>query len=119
VTAVIGASVVWLPVSDLDRAVEFYRDRLGLQERQHESDWAELEADGLRLGLNARESPGGSGGAVIAFRPRDGLDRACAELREQAVEFADGISEHPWGRVAPFKDPDGNDLQLYEPPKAS
>jgi len=28
-----------------------------------------------------------------------------------------GISEHPWGRVATFKDSEGNDVQLYEPPK--
>jgi predicted enzyme related to lactoylglutathione lyase len=27
----------------------------------------------------------------------------------------DGISEHPWGRIVTFKDPDGNDLQLYTP----
>jgi predicted enzyme related to lactoylglutathione lyase len=28
-----------------------------------------------------------------------------------------GISEHDWGRVAIFKDSEGNDIQLYEPPK--
>ena len=38
-------------------------------------------------------------------------------LRERGVEFAGEISEHPWGRIVPFKDPDGNDLQLYAPPR--
>ena len=28
------------------------------------------------------------------------------------------ISEHDWGRVATFKDSEGNDLQLYEPPSS-
>ena len=32
------------------------------------------------------------------------------------VEFEGDVSEHPWGKIASFKDPDGNDLQLYEPP---
>ena len=111
-----GTSVVWLPVSDLDRARDFYRDRLGLQERHHEDDWAQLETDGLTIGLNASESPNGHGGAVIAFEPKNGLDAAVDELRGAGVEIAGDVSEHPWGRVATFKDPDGNDLQLYEPP---
>ncbi len=112
------ASTVWLPVGDLDSAVRFYCETLGLQERQRENAWAEVEADGLRIGLNAHEQerPGGAGGAVIAFQPEEKLERAVEQLRAQGVEFPSEISEHPWGRVATFKDPSGNDLQLYEPP---
>ena len=114
---VLGASVVWLPVSEMGQAIEFYCGRLGLTEHQREAEWAELDANGLRIGLNAREAEKqGDGGAVIAFQPQNGLDQTVAELREQGVEFAGEVSEHPWGRVASFKDPDGNDLQLYEPP---
>ena len=57
------------------------------------------------------------GGAVIAFRPAEGLDEAVERLSGEGVEFVGGVSEHPWGRIAPFKDPDGNSLQLYEPPQ--
>ena len=39
-------------------------------------------------------------------------------LKEQGVEVSAEISEHPWGRVATFKDSEGNDLQLYEPPSS-
>ncbi|MDP9384296.1 MAG: VOC family protein [Actinomycetota bacterium] len=39
--------------------------------------------------------------------------------RGKGVEFAGGISDHPWGRVATFRDPDGNDLQPYEPPQTT
>jgi catechol 2,3-dioxygenase-like lactoylglutathione lyase family enzyme len=114
------ASVVWLPVTNLGRALEFYRDRLGLSENRRESAWAELDAGGLRIGLNAREEETqGDGGAVIAFHPDGQLDDAVAQLRDAGVEFADGVSEHPWGRVAAFRDPDGNSLQLYEPPNGS
>jgi predicted enzyme related to lactoylglutathione lyase len=111
-----GTSVVWLPVSDIDRSIIFYRDRLGLGELQHEGDWAQLDANGLHIGLNATENPRGNGGAVIAFQPQDGLESAVQELRDAGVEIAGDISDHPWGRVATLKDPDGNDLQLYEPP---
>ncbi|WP_457836193.1 VOC family protein, partial [Staphylococcus aureus] len=79
---------------------EFYRDRLGLSERHHDRDWAQLETNGLMIGLNASESPNGQGGAVIAFAPEGGLDSAVDELRSAGVEIAGDVSEHPWGRVA-------------------
>jgi predicted enzyme related to lactoylglutathione lyase len=40
-----------------------------------------------------------------------------SRLREKGVQIAADISDHPWGRVATFKDPDDYDLQLYEPPQ--
>ena len=113
-----GISVVWLPVTDIGRAVGFYSDTLGLSVSQQEDNWAEVEAGAVKIGLNARdeETPGGDGGAVIAFKPQGDIDGAVEQLQGKGVEFAGGVSDHPWGRVATFKDPDGNDLQLYEPP---
>ena len=114
-----GIATVWLPVNDMDRATGFYADTLGLQLKDNHGQWAELEADGLTIGLNAREEkqPSPEGGAVVAFRPQGGLDEAVEKLGDQGVEFVGGITEHPWGRIASFKDPDGNSLQLYEPPQ--
>ena len=37
-------------------------------------------------------------------------------LKGKGVEFSAEVSEHEWGRVATFKDSEGNDLRLYEPP---
>jgi catechol 2,3-dioxygenase-like lactoylglutathione lyase family enzyme len=94
-----GVAAVWLPVDDMERAVGFYRDTLGLRVTRQEDDWSELEANGLRLGLNASEgeTPGGEGGAVVSFQPEGSLDEAVEELRAQGVDFAGGISEHPLG----------------------
>jgi predicted enzyme related to lactoylglutathione lyase len=114
-----GVAAVWLPVQDMDRAVRFYRDTLDLEVNKTDGDWADFEANGLRVGLNGRESPGGSGdgGAVISFQPEGGIDEAKEQLEGKGVEFTGGVSDHPWGRIAPFKDSEGNDLQLYEPPQ--
>jgi predicted enzyme related to lactoylglutathione lyase len=113
-----GIATVWVPVSDIERAVGFYRDTLGLEAQDHDGDWAEVTADGLTIGLNASEKSGAGadGGPVIAFRPEDGLEQAVDSLKEKGVEFPGEISEHPWGRVATFRDSEGNELQLYEPP---
>ena len=116
---VTGVSNVWLPVSDMERALQFYGDTLGISVRENHGEWAELELDGLTIGLNARESeqPGPEGGAVISFRPDGELEEAVDELQRKGVEVVDGITEHQWGRIAAFKDPDGNSLELFEPPR--
>jgi predicted enzyme related to lactoylglutathione lyase len=110
-----GIARVWLPVTDMGRAVAFYRDSLGLEVAEHDGDWSEVTAGDQLIGLNSNESPAGDGGAVIAFDVED-LDSSLSDLREKGVEFTDEVSEHPWGKIVPFKDPDGNDLQLYAPP---
>jgi predicted enzyme related to lactoylglutathione lyase len=107
---------IWLPVSDMDRAVAFYRDRLGLEVLEHDGDWSEVTAGDQRIGLNSSESPRGDGGAVVAFGVDGAIEDAVDELKTAGVEFAGELSEHPWGKIAPFKDSEGNDLQLYQPP---
>ena len=113
-----GVAAVWLPVTDMPRAVAFYGDTLGLDVTEHDDDWSEVDANGLKIGLNGSEpeSPQGDGGALIAFQPEGEIEDEVERLRGVGVEFSGELSEHPWGRIAPFKDPDGNDLQLYAPP---
>ena len=108
-----GVAAVWLPVTDMGRAVSFYGETLGLPVTEHDGDWSEVDANGLKIGLNQGESPAGDGGALIAFQPDGELDAEVERLRAAGVEFSDGISDHSWGRIVPFKDPDGNDLQLF------
>ncbi len=77
-----------------------------------------MDANGLTIGLNGREpsGAGATGGPVVTFQSEAGLEQAVDDLKAQGVEVPAGISEHPWGRVATFKDSEGNDIQLYEPP---
>ena len=114
-----GVASVWVPVDDMARAREFYRETLGLSETKTTDDWSEFDANGLMIGLNAREGTGHShGGAVITFQPDGGIDGEVEALQAKGVEFTGGISDHPWGRIAPFKDSEGNDLQFYAPPSS-
>jgi predicted enzyme related to lactoylglutathione lyase len=113
-----GVAAVWLPVTDMKRAISFYGNTLGLEVTEHDDDWSEVDANGLKIGLNGSEpeSPQGDGGALVAFQPDGDIEAEVDRLKGEGVEFSDEISEHPWGRIVPFKDPDGNDLQLYSPP---
>ncbi len=109
---------MWVPVSDMSRAVEFYGTTLGLDVKDQGEDWSEIDANGLMIGLNARESASArdGGGAVITFQPDGSIDDEVARLKDGGVQFTGGISDHSWGRIAPFKDSEGNDLQFYAPP---
>jgi predicted enzyme related to lactoylglutathione lyase len=115
-----GVAVIWMPVQDIVRAKSFYGDTLGLRITNEDGDWAEVDANGLTLGLNGREPSGarGEGGPIVTFQPQAGLEETVDDLKGQGVEVPAGISEHPWGRVATFKDSEGNDIQLYEAPKS-
>jgi predicted enzyme related to lactoylglutathione lyase len=115
-----GIAVVWMPVQDIARAKSFYGGTLGLEITNEDGDWAEIDANGLTLGLNGREPSGaqGEGGPVVTFQPQASLEETVDGLEGQGVEIPAGISEHPWGRVATFKDSEGNDIQLYEAPKS-
>ncbi|PRY13550.1 VOC family protein [Kineococcus rhizosphaerae] len=113
-----GVATVWVPVDDMDRAVAFYGQTLGLDVTSTSPDWSEIDAGGLMIGLNGREETAtrSAGGAVISFQPDGGLDDEVARLKDAGVEFTGPISDHEWGRIAPFKDSEGNDLQFYAPP---
>ena len=113
-----GVANVWMPVEDIERALNLYQNTLGFSVIKQDGPWAEVDANGLNIGLNGREPEGtrAGGGPVVTFQPETSLEAVVEDLESKGVEFAAGISEHEWGRVATFKDSEGNDLQLYEPP---
>jgi catechol 2,3-dioxygenase-like lactoylglutathione lyase family enzyme len=116
-----GVANIWVPIADIERAVDFYENSLGLEVVKRDGPWAEVDANGVTIGLNGREPEGtqAEGGPVLTFRHGEGsLEGAVEELKSRGVEFPAEISEHSWGRVATFKDSEGNDLQLYEPPSS-
>ncbi|MEF2977618.1 VOC family protein [Subtercola sp. YIM 133946] len=113
-----GVAAVWVPVEDMGRAVAFYRETLGFDVDEQGDDWSEVDANGVKIGLNAREkaAPHSDGGAVISFQPDGDIEDEVAELKGKGVTFTGEISDHEWGRIVPFKDSEGNDLQFYTPP---
>ncbi len=107
-------------VSDLARAVAFYRDVLGLPLQLHEEahGYASFAPEGIRLGL-ARVAPGEPESAALVGRHTGvgfgvpDLDAAHRELVAKGVRFTMAPSKQPWGGyMATFADPDGNVFYL-------
>lgn len=108
--------LVFYWVSDLERAVSFYRDVLGLRLlRQDGATWAEFDAGGRRFALHLAGDgqPVGGGGATAVFAVGD-LNRAKTDLSSRGVTFVHEGDVEGYARFASFLDPDGNTVQLIE-----
>ena len=105
---------VWFWVADMDRALEFYTQALGLKLlHRHGDEWAELDSGPIRLALHGSAEHREHGGAV-AFEVEDlDSERFALELRGVTFEGRGGEVEGR-ARFVAFHDPDGNDLQLIE-----
>lgn len=105
---------VWFWVQDMDRALKFYTEVLGLGlVHRHGDEWAELATEPVHLALHG----GGDGhepGGTVVFEVED-LDEARFALELRGVEFEPHAGEvEGIARFVSFTDPDGNRLQLIE-----
>ena len=102
-------------VADMDRAVAFYRDTLGIAIAGGEVPhpvWNELETEPVTVALFANTDTAGSNASIgIAV---DEVQAAVAELRDAGHEIALDTIETPVCYLATMHDPDGNILILHQ-----
>ena len=110
---------VSISVDDLDAAVEFYRDKLGIKFiAQFPPGLAIFDCSGVHLMLSAIPGEASTGNSVIYFNVPD-IQVGYETLKERGVEF----SSEPhvihstdnyelW--MAFFKDPDGNTMAIAD-----
>lgn len=106
--------LVQVPVSDVDRAKEFYVEKVGFNaDHDHQvSDelrFVQLTPPGsacsIALGTGLSQmAPGSVEGLQVVV---EDADAARAELLERGVEVGE-VQDFPWGRFVFFSDPDGN-----------
>ena len=111
-------------MSDLERAIAFYRDVLGFELMQQlGSEAAFLSAGGYHhhLGLNTWESKGGSPPphgttglyhVAIRYPDRKTLAQAVNGVLEAGVRLS-GASDHGVSEAIYLRDPDDNGIELY------
>lgn len=132
-----------IPVSDMRKAVAFYRSVLGLKKTYEHPVWTSFDVGGVTFALAASGTKKREKGAkvctscslcvlrfaagkmkldkeaptatsVIYFEVEN-LDEVYRKLREQGVKFVTEPKEQGWGgRTAVMLDPDNNILVLSE-----
>lgn len=104
------------PVTDIDRARDFYENTLGLPPAENfDNRWVEYELDGVTFAITnmvEQLEPGAHGG-FFAIEVED-LDAAVAEMKSKGVPFVLDTFETPVCRMAVISDPDDNGVTLHE-----
>ena len=114
--------LIFMPVTDVDRARTFYGDTLGWpvdhdQTVDEQIRFVQVTPPGSACsiafgrGLTQME-PGTQHSIQVVV---GSADEALADLTGRGVD-ATGVDEQPWGRFVTFTDPDGNRWTLQELP---
>ena len=105
-----------LTVTNLPRAVEFYRDTLGLKFLFDAANMAFFDCNGVRLMLTISEQPESTYSSILYYKTEN-IQRASAQLRSRGAIFespARMIAKMPdhelW--MAFLRDTEGNLLAL-------
>ena len=100
---------------DMDRAVAFYRDALGLSlSFQDGAKWAQLKAGDVNFSLSSpEEAAPGAAGAVVIFEVDD-LAASRAQIAAAGAEVLGERDMGSHGKALTFRDPDGNLVQLFQ-----
>ncbi|MDI3309375.1 MAG: VOC family protein [Acetobacteraceae bacterium] len=115
---------VHLKVADLDRALRFWRDVIGLEEQQRMGRQAVfLSAGGYHhhIALNTWESEGGTWPppgntglyhVALLYPDRKALGQALRRVLEAGIPL-EGAADHGVSEAIYLRDPDGNGVELY------
>jgi predicted enzyme related to lactoylglutathione lyase len=119
-----------IAVTDFARAVEFYERKLGLSAAEEQTDESRIYPCGGDTSLHGYASPAHAdkATATLATWYVADLEQVVHELSANGVVFEryddptlktdeEGIHELPDGRVAWFKDPDGNTFAVEQEEK--
>ena len=107
-------------VSNMDNAVKFYTEVLGLRLTNRFGDaWATIDAGkGLTIGLHPASpkypAPGTNGSMVLGLELDEPIETVVARLSDRGVGFTTSITTDDAGKFATLADPDGNLMYLWE-----
>lgn len=104
-------------VADLDSAVEFYQKVLEIEPLFHREDWAEFKLEGQRFALKKETLlQNKCTGAIVYFMAKP-IQIFIDRLEGFGTNIVGTVETHSYGKLARFKDPEGNIFGLYEPPE--
>lgn len=107
-------------ISNMDRAVQFYSDIMGMRlAERYGNDWATVQAgNGFTIGLHPvspkHAAPGTKGGMLIGLEVDQPVESLMKSLAEKGVRVSDRIEAGAGGKFLHLEDPDGNEIYLWE-----
>jgi glyoxylase I family protein len=126
-SAVIGLWGVRYQVKDVQRSISFYTEVLGFKlDQKNLPAFGQVSVGNLKLILSGPKAsgsrpmpdgrpqePGGWNRVVLQVND---LPARISELKELGVRFRNEMEIGPGGKQVQVEDPDGNPIELFEPP---
>jgi len=109
-------TVSWFSVKDFEQAKKFYGETMGLKKTFEMEQWAEFAGgEGeATIGVAVNSHSGEEPGATVVLQVPD-IDRERKRLESRGVAFEGKTEEIPGVvKLATFRDPSGNRLQLCQ-----
>jgi catechol 2,3-dioxygenase-like lactoylglutathione lyase family enzyme len=133
-----GVGFVSVLVNDPDKSAKWYRDKLGFEIVENKGHAVYVRPRGSRTPLVhlcgkcddwGTEKPGGragvwfssgrvriqkfkKSGATLPLGDPDDVEKTYRELKRKGVEFSQELMKMPWGKMAIFRDLDGNEFEI-------
>jgi catechol 2,3-dioxygenase-like lactoylglutathione lyase family enzyme len=98
-------------VANMDAAVAFYRDRLGLREKFASPDWSEFQTGETTLALHIASDANPAGSVQLGFGSDD-LDAFHAAAVAAGLDFTAPIEVLHGTRIARLRDADGAEISV-------
>lgn len=120
-------SVISVFVDDVDRAVDFYTQKLGWEKTMdvpmgEDARWVTVaplgEKTSFVLSKPSSHNPGKVGGFSGVIIETGDVFKSHERLKSAGVEFEEPPRAEPWGGWASFKDSEGNIHGLHSPAAA-
>jgi glyoxylase I family protein len=123
---IVGFWGVRYQVKDVQRAIAFYTQTLGLNlDMQNLPAFGQVSIGGLKLILSGpgasgsrplpdgrQQEPGGWNRVLLQVQDLSGR---VAELKQAGLHFRNEVESGPGGKQIQIEDPDGNPIELFEP----
>jgi catechol 2,3-dioxygenase-like lactoylglutathione lyase family enzyme len=101
-------------VSDMDAAVAFYRDTLGLTPGSQSPFWSEFDTGETRLALHPASEDNPAGSVQLGLGTTD-LDNFYAAGQADGLVFTSPPTDMHGARIARFRDLDGAEISVSGP----
>lgn len=98
-------------VADMDAAIAFHRDRLGLIVRFQSAHWTEFDTGQTILALHLASSDNPDGTYQLGFRVAD-VDQFCTESKAAGVAIVEPPADLHGQRLAKLRYPDGSTFSV-------
>ena len=101
-------------VADMDKAIAFYRDTLGLELKFASPFWTEFATGETTLALHPASADNPAGASSSGFAVDD-LDDFYARREQAGIEFTEAPKEMHGTKIARIRDSEGAEVSLSGP----